>query len=107
LKKADADVTRMVNEFRKRRDYIVNALNSIPGFNCLTPKGAFYVFPEFTLPKTSMELATTLVQHGVICTPGSAFGRNGERHIRFSYANSLENIKKAIERVTNVIETLS
>ncbi|MCX8173169.1 MAG: pyridoxal phosphate-dependent aminotransferase [Thermoplasmata archaeon] len=107
LLNANEDIARMVNEFRKRRDYIAGALNSIPGFNCLVPKGAFYVFPEFNLPRTSMELATKLVQHGVICTPGSAFGRNGERHIRFSYANSLENIKRAIERVRAVIETLS
>ncbi|MEM4293270.1 MAG: pyridoxal phosphate-dependent aminotransferase [Thermoplasmata archaeon] len=106
LKNAGKDIERMVQEFRKRRDYIVGALNSIQGFNCLAPRGAFYVFPEFTFPQSSMELGTRLVQNGVICTPGSAFGKNGEKHIRFSYANSLENIKKAMERVREVTREL-
>jgi len=106
IRKAKEEVERMVEEFRRRRDYIVNALNSIPGFRCLLPKGAFYVFPEFNLPITSLELATKMVQHGVICTPGSAFGKNGEGHIRFSYANSLENIKIAIKRIKMVMESL-
>ncbi|MGC8912409.1 MAG: pyridoxal phosphate-dependent aminotransferase [Thermoplasmata archaeon] len=107
LRNGGQEIERMVKEFKRRREYIVGALNGIPGFRCLKPDGAFYAFPEFSGDWCSMELATKLVQHGVICTPGSAFGRNGEKHIRFSYANSMDNIKLAITKIREVMDGLA
>jgi aspartate/methionine/tyrosine aminotransferase len=98
------DVDHMVSEFRRRRDAIVKGLNSIPGFHCLSPAGAFYAFPSVKgtgIP--SKELADLLLNEaGVACLNGSAFGANGDGYIRFSYANSLENILDAIERIRKV-----
>ena len=107
LRNANGDIKKMVGEFRRRRDYIVDALNRVSGFKCVKPQGAFYVFPAYTPDLPSLELASMLVHNGVICTPGSAFGKNGERHIRFSYANSLENITRAMEIIKKVMEGLS
>ena len=98
------DVDHMVAEFRKRRDAIVKGLNSIPGFHCLSPAGAFYAFPSVKgtgIP--SKELADLLLNEaGVACLNGAAFGTYGDGYIRFSYANSLENILEAIERIRKV-----
>ncbi len=95
------DVDHMVSEFRKRRDAIVKGLNSIPGFHCLSPAGAFYAFPSVKgTGISSKELADLLLNEaGVACLNGSAFGMHGDGYIRFSYANSLENILDAIERI--------
>jgi aspartate/methionine/tyrosine aminotransferase len=91
----------MVEEFRRRRDAIVAGLNAIPGISCLKPRGAFYVFPDIT--KTgfkSRELEKLLMDEaGVACLTGTAFGRYGEGHLRFSYANSLENIQTALASI--------
>jgi aspartate/methionine/tyrosine aminotransferase len=94
-------VTAMVAEFRKRRDAIVTGLNSIPGFRCLVPAGAFYAFPNVTGTKmAAKELADLLLNEaGVACLDGKAFGRHGDGHLRFSYANSLPNILEAIDRI--------
>jgi aspartate/methionine/tyrosine aminotransferase len=91
----------MVAEFRKRRDAIVAGLNSIPGFRCLVPAGAFYAFPNVTGTKmAAKELADLLLSEaGVACLDGKAFGRHGDGHLRFSYANSLPNILEAIDRI--------
>ncbi len=101
LKGPQNSVKKMVREFKKRRDAIVKGLNEIPGFSCQTPKGAFYVFPNIT--KTGMksqELANMILyEAGVACLSGTCFGKYGEGYLRFSYANSLENINKAIERI--------
>ncbi len=99
-------VTRMVKEFHHRREMIVGALNRIEGFDCPWPKGAFYTFPSFDFGVTSEALAIQILKAGVICTPGSAFGAGGEGHLRFSYANSRENISKGIEIVSRVAESL-
>jgi aspartate aminotransferase len=98
------DVDHMVSEFRKRRDAIVKGLNSIPGFHCLTPAGAFYAFPSVKgTGMPSKELADLLLNEaGVACLNGTAFGMHGDGYIRFSYANSLENILDAIERIRKV-----
>jgi aspartate aminotransferase len=98
------DVDHMVSEFRKRRDAIVKGLNSIPGFHCLSPAGAFYAFPSVKgTGISSKELADLLLNEaGVACLNGSAFGMHGDGYIRFSYANSLENILDAIERIRKV-----
>ena len=91
--------------FRKRRDVIVKGLNSLPGFHCVTPQGAFYAFPNITgTGKTSIELADVLLkQAGVACLPGPAFGPFGEGFLRFSYATSIENINAAIEQIRKVL----
>jgi aspartate/methionine/tyrosine aminotransferase len=98
------DVDHMVAEFRRRRDAIVKGLNSLPGFHCLIPAGAFYAFPSVKgTGMPSKELADLLLNEaGVACLNGTAFGHYGDGYIRFSYANSLENILDAIERIRKV-----
>src|SRR6184192_3407940 len=90
-------------EFQKRRDIMVGGLNKIKGFSCRLPKGAFYVFPNIT--KTgwpSKKLADALlVDAGVAALSGTAFGDFGEGYLRFSVANSIENIEKALDRVND------
>jgi aspartate/methionine/tyrosine aminotransferase len=89
----------MRKEFQARRDVFVAGLNRIKGFSCRMPKGAFYVFPNIT--KTgwkSKKLADALLeQAGVACLSGTAFGDFGEGYLRFSVANSLENLNKALQ----------
>jgi aspartate aminotransferase len=96
-----SSVDRMRDEFKRRRDVVVGRLNQIGGFSCRMPKGAFYVFPNIT--KTgwpSKKLANALLEEaGVACLSGTAFGDFGEGYLRFSVANSLENLNKALDRV--------
>jgi aspartate aminotransferase len=94
-------VDTMVAEFEKRRDYIVDGLNAIPGISCIKPLGAFYVFPNVTkLGLPSKELEERLLNEaGVAVLSGTAFGEYGEGYLRFSYANSIPNIQKALDRV--------
>jgi len=94
-------VEQMVAEFRRRRDVIVAGLNGIPGISCLEPHGAFYVFPNITgTGLTSAELAAMLLQDaGVAALGGTAFGTYGEGFLRFSYANSVENIQAALDAI--------
>ena len=94
-------VDDMVAEFRRRRDVIVSGLNDIPGISCLEPQGAFYVFPNISgTGLTSAELqARLLADAGVAALSGTAFGRYGEGYLRFSYANSVENIRSALDAV--------
>ncbi len=99
-------IEEMVSAFRERRDVIVKELNSIDGFHTHTPRGAFYVLPSFDFDMSSEELSMLLLKHGVLSSPGSAFGRAGEGHIRFSYANSKENIMEAMRRVRSAVESL-
>lgn len=100
-----AEVDRFVDEFKRRRDVIVEGLNSIPGFRCHSPKGAFYVFPNIEeTGMTSHECADYLLNEaGVACLSGTAFGSHGEGFIRFSYANSVANIEEALNRVDRAI----
>jgi len=97
-------VEAMVREFKKRRDSMVQALNTIPGFRCSLPAGAFYAFPNVTGTKmSSKELADFLLtEAGVACLSGTAFGQHGDGFLRFSYANSLANIMEAIDRIKKV-----
>jgi aspartate aminotransferase len=98
-------VERMVAEFRRRRDAIVAGLNDIPGIGCLTPPGAFYVFPNITaLGQDSATIANRLLNDGgVALVGGTAFGAGGEGYLRLSYANSLENITVALERIRETL----
>ena len=94
-------VEKMCAEFKRRRDVMVAGLNKIPGFSCRVPKGAFYVFPNVTKTGwTSKKLADALLEDaGVACLSGTSFGEFGEGYLRFSVANSIENIQKALDRV--------
>ena len=94
-------VTAMVKEFRRRRDAMVKGFNEIPGWKCSLPAGAFYAFPNVSgTGKSARELADLLLNEaGVACLWGSAFGAYGDGYLRFSYANSLENIQEAIARI--------
>ncbi len=96
----DADVQRMKREYRRRRDRLVSALNAM-GLATVTPKGAFYIFPD--IRTTGMDDETfalrLLQEQGVACVPGSAFGASGAGFVRMSYATSLDKIDLAIERL--------
>ena len=99
-------VDRMLEDFRARRDLIVAGLNDLPGVECVSPQGAFYAFPNVSATgRPAAELADLLLEEaGVACLSGTAFGRHGEGHLRLSYANSRENISRALDRMN---ETLS
>jgi aspartate aminotransferase len=101
LRGDQASVDRMCAEFLHRRDKFVAGLNRIKGFSCRVPKGAFYTFPNITATGwPSKKLADALLDEaGVACLSGTAFGEFGEGYLRFSIANSMENLNKALERV--------
>jgi len=94
-------VEQMRLEFQRRRDMFVAELNRIKGFSCRIPKGAFYVFPNITATGwTSKALADALLEEaGVACLSGTSFGEFGEGYLRFSIANSMENLGRALERI--------
>ena len=91
----------MVTEFDSRRRIIVDALNDLPGVRCTDAAGAFYAFPNITGTGLSAKDAQDLFleQAGVAVIAGTSFGVHGEGFIRFSYANSIENIERAIDRI--------
>lgn len=91
----DKIVSKMVQEFRKRRDFVYSELNKI--YDVVKPEGAFYMFVD--VGEDCMKYAENLLQYGVAVTPGLPFGKNNERYVRVSYANSMENLKKAVERI--------
>jgi aspartate/methionine/tyrosine aminotransferase len=95
------EVVKMVGEFRRRRDAFCAGLNKLPGVRCAIPGGAFYAYPNITGTGWSSEqLADALLQKaGVACLSGTAFGAYGEGYLRFSIANSYENLMAAIERI--------
>jgi aspartate aminotransferase len=101
LRGDQSSVDKMSAEFKNRRDIFVAGLNKIKGFSCKVPKGAFYAFPNIT--KTgwpSKKLADALLeQAGVACLSGTAFGEYGEGYLRFSVANSLDNLSKALTKI--------
>jgi aspartate/methionine/tyrosine aminotransferase len=101
LRGDQSSVAAMLEKFRQRREVIVDGLNRILGFNCLTPQGAFYAFPNIReTGKGSRELADALLNEaGVACLSGTSFGRQGEGYLRLSFANSIENIKRALNRI--------
>ncbi len=101
-------VARMVAEFKRRRDVIVDGLNALPGVSCSRPRGAFYVFPNVTATgRSSDEVAERLLNEaGVAALSGAAFGAHGEGYLRFSYANSEANLRLALERMRPVFESL-
>jgi aspartate aminotransferase len=106
LKGPQDSVGKMVEAFRQRRDLIVEGLNTLPGVTCVKPRGAFYVFPNIT--DTGMDSRTAeeffMDRAGVACLSGTAFGRYGEGYLRLSYANSMENIQKALDNMRRALE---
>jgi aspartate/methionine/tyrosine aminotransferase len=108
LRGSQAEPERMRREFLGRRDRLVAGLNRIPGIKCLVPQGAFYVFPDFReLGIPTREVARRLLDDfGVAALSGTAFGEVGEGHIRFSYANSIENLEKALDRIDSFVRSL-
>jgi aspartate/methionine/tyrosine aminotransferase len=104
-----APVARMVAEFRRRRDLIVEGLNRLPGVRCASPRGAFYVFPNVSgTGRPSAEVAERLLtEAGVAVLSGTAFGVHGEGFLRLSYANSEANLRTALERMRPVFEALA
>lgn len=105
LKGSQQLVREMVEEYRRRRNLLVEGLNSINGINCLNPKGAFYAFPN--IKKTGMssrEFATFMLKEaGVALAPGIVFGESGEGYVRMAYANSIENIQRGVERMREAL----
>jgi aspartate/methionine/tyrosine aminotransferase len=101
-------VDAMTTEFRRRRDRIVQGLNEIPGIRCVKPHGAFYVFPNISGLGLTSEVAAArcLDEAGVAVLSGTAFGRFGQGYLRLSYANSYENIEKALERIAAFVRKL-
>ncbi|OGN83590.1 MAG: hypothetical protein A2X23_03230 [Chloroflexi bacterium GWC2_73_18] len=99
----------MVAEFHARRDLVVDGLNAIPGFRCLRPEGAFYVFPNVSGTGLSGPEVTDRLLHdgGVSVLAGTAFGKTGLHHLRISYANSQENLRHALARIAEVVEHLA
>ena len=105
LKGPQDDSENMIAEFKERKSVIVDGLNALPGINCRTPKGAFYVFPNIKETGLTSEEAENkfLNDAGVACLKGTSFGANGEGYIRFSYANSKENIREALDRIERAL----
>ena len=108
LKGPQDSVEKMVAEFKKRREIIVSGLNNIKGITCKKPRGAFYVFPNITgIGMKSQELSDYLLNKaGVAVLPGTSFGAYGEGYLRLSFANSVENIQKALNRISEALEKL-
>jgi aspartate/methionine/tyrosine aminotransferase len=108
LQGPQAPVDAMMGEFRRRRDVFVEGLNAIPGLRCAMPAGAFYAFPNVAqVTRSSKEMADYLLQEGgVACLAGVDFGSYGEGYIRFSYANSLDNLRRALERIATCVDRL-
>ena len=115
LQSSQEEVRRMVDEFQRRRDHIVKRLNRIPGISCLKPPGAFYAFPDISriigksyngkIIRNSISLAQLLLYEAkVAVVPGAAFG--ADEHLRFSYATSMENIDKGLDRVEEFVKKL-
>jgi aspartate/methionine/tyrosine aminotransferase len=101
-------VARMVREFERRRRFLVQALNDIPGVSCVTPHGAFYTFPTFQgYDLDSVELATYLLREAhIACVPGTAFGASGEGHVRMAYSTDYDSIEAGIWRMRAALARL-
>ncbi len=107
--KGPKEVTRaMCAEYQQRRDFMVPALNAIPGVECLDIEGAFYLFPRFpNSTRNSAELAEALIEKaGIASVPGGAFGKSGEGHVRFTIATAMKELEKAVEKLSKVAHEL-
>ena len=106
---SQAHVVAMVEQFQARRSLVVDGLNSLPGVTCLTPRGAFYAFPNVgALPTPAEVLAARLLDEaGVALLAGSGFGDSGSNHLRISYASSVENLTEALDRIAAFLPALA
>jgi aspartate/methionine/tyrosine aminotransferase len=101
---SDQETKNMIEEFRQRKELIVSGLNSIKGIDCSDPQGAFYVFPSIRdTGIESSEFVDQLLPRGVACLDGESFGIYGKGCIRLSFANTKQNIEKAIVRIQDFI----
>ena len=100
------EIDIMLAEFKKRRDFIVKGLSEMPGFRCKLPLGAFYAFPSIEGTGIDCEVLAhrLLEEKGVACLAGTCFGKYGDGFLRFSYANSIENIAKALPRIRELVD---
>ena len=105
LKGSRESINEMIEEYRRRRDILVDGLNYLQGVRCLKPKGAFYVFPNIQdTGLSSREFADLMLNEaGVALVPGTVFGEYGEGYVRLTYANSVENIERGIVRMDSVL----
>ena len=105
-------LTEMVEDYKKRRDYIVGALNDMPGVSCESPQGAFYVFPNIsklfgTHIKSSKEFADKFLDDKyIVCLPGTDFGEAGEGHLRFSYVRNMEELKRGMTQMAEFVNEI-
>jgi aspartate aminotransferase len=101
-------VAEILAEYQRRRDLLVAGLNAIPGLSCQVPQGAFYTFPNVTATGKTSDWITEylLSEAGVATLPGTAFGSNGEGYVRLCFANSIENIQRALDRVAAALARL-
>jgi len=106
MKIQDKFHSEMISQFRVRRDVAMRKMAEIPTFETPPVRGAFYVFPRYSQKIGSEEFALKILKKGVICAPGDSFGSLGEGHLRFSYANSKENIETGLDIVRDVAATL-
>jgi len=100
------EVNAMVAEFKRRRDFIVDGVNKLPGLRCKRPAGAFYVFPNVEGTGIDCEVLAhrALEEKGVACLAGTCFGKHGNGFLRFSYANSVENIGRALDKLQRLLK---
>ena len=100
-------VEHMREEFQRRRDTFVSGLNQIKGFSCRMPKGAFYVFPNIqrTGCKSTALADALLEEAGIACLSGTSFGKFGEGYLRFSIANSMENLDRALGKIVSWVNS--
>ncbi len=108
LKGPQDEPARMASRFKERREVIVSGLNSVDGVSCRKPRGAFYAFPNITGTGMGCERLSgyLLNKAGVAVLPGTSFGHYGEGYLRLSFANSIENIRKALDRISEAVEKL-
>ncbi|NJN54155.1 MAG: pyridoxal phosphate-dependent aminotransferase [Anaerolineae bacterium] len=102
------NIAAMCTSYQQRRDFMVDALNEIPGIECRSIEGAFYLFPRFThTSRNSLDLADALLDKAQIAgVPGIAFGRSGEGHIRFAISTAFSDLERAVERLAKVAQEL-
>jgi aspartate aminotransferase len=105
LENGRADEERSRATFRERRDHLLARLEDLPGITCTVPEGAFYAFPEYDLPLSSVEFcARLLAEEHVALVPGVAFGPGGERHVRIAYTNSFDALEEGTIRLGRFLE---
>jgi aspartate/methionine/tyrosine aminotransferase len=109
LKGTQEPVAEMVEEFRKRRDFMVKAINDIKGLSCPNPGGAFYLFVDVKGTGMTGEEFSDYILHeaGVAVVPGTAFGKRATHEVRVSYATSMEQLQKAVSKIKSAVEKLS